>query len=91
MPLVAIRGLATIPVWSNDSGTPTAAAVLGISRDLAYRSARSGDIPTIRVGRRVVVPVPAFLRWLGVDDIDGRGGSAESSRGHVGASWSRAL
>jgi excisionase family DNA binding protein len=31
---------------------------LGISRDLAYRLVRSGEIPSLRLGRkRVVVPV----------------------------------
>ena len=33
-----------------------AATVLGISRALGYESARRGDIPVIRIGRRLVVP-----------------------------------
>lgn len=41
-----------------------AARVLNIGRTATYEAARRGEIPTRRVGRRVVVPVPAFLRWL---------------------------
>jgi excisionase family DNA binding protein len=37
---------------------------LGISRCLAYELARSGGIPTLRLGRRYVVPISAFDAWL---------------------------
>lgn len=41
------------------------AVVLGISRASAYASARSGDaFPVKRIGRRLLVPVPALLAWL---------------------------
>lgn len=33
-----------------------AAALLGISRGLAYELVRRGDLPSIRLGRRLVVP-----------------------------------
>lgn len=33
-----------------------AAEVLGIGRLLAYEAARRGELPTIRVGRRLLVP-----------------------------------
>jgi excisionase family DNA binding protein len=33
-----------------------AAQVLGISRTLAYELARRGDLPTLRLGQRLVVP-----------------------------------
>ena len=42
-----------------------AASVLGLGRTAAYEAARRGDIPSRRPGRRVIVPVPAFLDWLG--------------------------
>jgi excisionase family DNA binding protein len=45
-----------------------AAALLGLGRSATYEAARRGDIPTRRLGRRVVVPVPALLSWLGVQD-----------------------
>ena len=41
------------------------ASVLGLGRTAAYEAARRGDIPSRRLGRRVVVPVPALLDWLG--------------------------
>ncbi len=37
---------------------------LGISRNLAYAAAQSGEIPTIRIGRRLIVPRVAFDRML---------------------------
>jgi hypothetical protein len=47
---------------------PTAAAVLGIGRTLAFDLARTGQFPVrlIRLGRRVLVPVPELLDFLGV-------------------------
>ena len=62
-----VRGLGTIPVWHPTK--PDAADVLGCSRNLAYRMAERGEIPTIRLGSRVVVPVPALLRMLGEDAV----------------------
>jgi excisionase family DNA binding protein len=41
-----------------------AAEMLGISRALAYEAVRRGDIPHIRIGRRVVVPTVALTRLL---------------------------
>lgn len=43
-----------------------AAQVLGLGRTAAYEAARRGEFPTRRLGRRLVVPVPALLEWLGV-------------------------
>ena len=37
-----------------------AASVLGISRALAYELVRRGDLPRLRLGRRVVVPKRAL-------------------------------
>ena len=42
-----------------------AAQILGLGRTAAYEAARRGEFPTRRLGRRVVVPVPALLEWLG--------------------------
>lgn len=41
-----------------------AAAALGISRGLAYQAARDGSIPTIRIGRRLLVPRRALEKLL---------------------------
>ncbi len=44
-----------------------AGEALGISRGSAYEAARSGQIPTIRIGRRLVVPTAALRRMLMLD------------------------
>jgi excisionase family DNA binding protein len=41
-----------------------AAELLGISRGLAYELARTGELPSLRLGRRLVVPRAALLSWL---------------------------
>lgn len=46
----------------------TAAEVLGIGLNQAYRAAKAGDIPTLRLGGRLVVPVRPLLALLGADD-----------------------
>lgn len=42
-----------------------AARELGISRNSGYEAARRGEIPTVRVGRLLLVPRVAFERMLG--------------------------
>lgn len=45
--------------------TVTEAAVwLGISRQTAYQEVRTGAIPSIRLGRRILVPVHALEALL---------------------------
>jgi len=44
------------------------ARLLGVGRSAVYEAARRGELPSRRVGRRVVVPVPALLLWLGFVD-----------------------
>ena len=41
-----------------------AARELGICKQFAYEAARAGEIPTIRIGRRVLVPRVALNRLL---------------------------
>jgi excisionase family DNA binding protein len=41
-----------------------AGAVLGLSRASAYGLAKSGDLPTIRMGRRLLVPKAALEKLL---------------------------
>ena len=43
------------------------AEVLGLGRTAAYEAARRGELPTRRLGRRLLVPVPALLEWLGAN------------------------
>jgi excisionase family DNA binding protein len=40
------------------------AATLGISRAFAYEAVRRGEIPSIRIGRRVLVPRAPLERLL---------------------------
>ena len=44
------------------------AIALGISRSSAYECAKRGEIPTVRLGRRIVVPRRAVLELLGETD-----------------------
>jgi excisionase family DNA binding protein len=44
-----------------------AAAHLGISRNSAYEAVRRGEIPSVRIGGRIVIPRRRFLEWLGAD------------------------
>ena len=41
-----------------------AAEMLGVSRNTAYEGIKLGQIPAIRVGRRLVVPLDALERLL---------------------------
>jgi hypothetical protein len=50
----------------------------GLSRDASYAAAQRGDIPTIRVGRLLRVPVRAMERKL--DSAGERRGEAEAAR-----------
>jgi excisionase family DNA binding protein len=43
------------------------AQLLGLGRTAAYDAARRGELPTRRLGRRLLVPVPALLEWLGAN------------------------
>jgi len=56
-------------VLPDPTRTPTltveqAAQVLGICRGLAYEAAARGELPTIRLGRRVLVPTARLLALL---------------------------
>ena len=44
------------------------AMLLGISRGLAFAAVRAGDIPSIRIGRRILVPRDRLRQMLGLDD-----------------------
>lgn len=41
-----------------------AAELLGVGKSAAYEAARRGEIPIIRIGRRMVVPKAALERML---------------------------
>ena len=58
--LADLQGRATITVEEYGQ-------LMGLSRESAYNAANNGDAPTLRVGRRILIPVPALLRQLGAD------------------------
>jgi len=39
---------------------------LGVGKNAAYDAARRGEIPILRIGRRMVVPIAAFEAMLAV-------------------------
>ena len=51
----------TLNVW------PETAAILNLSKASAYAAAERGEIPTSRIGRRLLVPTAALCRMLHVD------------------------
>jgi excisionase family DNA binding protein len=40
------------------------ATMLGLRRSTAYEAMRRGELPSIRIGRRLFVPVAALDEWL---------------------------
>lgn len=48
---------------------PEAGAVLGIGRDASYAAAERGEIPALRIGRTLRVPVTRLRALLGETDV----------------------
>jgi excisionase family DNA binding protein len=63
---------------------PEAGRLLGISRNGSYEAAKRGDIPTIRIGRRLLVPKAPFHRVIELmatgTEVRGKGGASDSER-----------
>jgi len=59
-----VRGIAVSMPERLTFTVEEAAAALGISRAFAYEAVSNGDIPSIRIGRRVLVPRKALERML---------------------------
>jgi len=51
----------TMKLW------PDVGTILGLSRSATYDAAARGEIPTIKFGRRTVVPTAALRRLLEMD------------------------
>ena len=43
---------------------PEAGRALGIGRNAAYAAARNGELPTVKIGKRLLVPIVALERLL---------------------------
>ncbi len=52
----------TMDIW------PQTGQLLGLSRQSTYDAASRGEIPIIRIGRRILVPTMAIYRLLQVDE-----------------------
>jgi excisionase family DNA binding protein len=52
------------------------ARLLDISRGAAYRAVAAGQIPTIRIGRRLLVPTARLLEMLGITPAQQAGQAA---------------
>jgi excisionase family DNA binding protein len=48
---------------------PEAADLLGISRNLAYDAVKLGQIPAIKIGKRLLVPKDAVDRLLAASTV----------------------
>jgi excisionase family DNA binding protein len=48
---------------------PEAGRQLGLSRGASYEAAKRGELPTLRIGRRLLVPKPAFDRMLNGEPV----------------------
>lgn len=44
-----------------------AGQILGLSRNSSYQAAGRGDIPVLRIGRRLLVPTAKLLELLGLE------------------------
>ena len=62
---------ATINLW------PDAGKALGLGRNSTFKAAKSGQIPTLRIGKRLLVSRSAFERLL--DPAAAQQGAAEVS------------
>ncbi len=49
-----------------------AGRLLGLSRSSAYRAAARGELPTLRFGRRLIVPTGRLLAILGLEQLPGQ-------------------
>jgi len=47
-----------VPLW------PDAGELIGTGKNLTYRMAAEGKIPTIRLGKRILVPLAALRRMM---------------------------
>lgn len=67
------RGIAR-PSPNNDNKlcytVPEAAALLGFSRNFGYELAKTGQIPILRFGKRMVVPKAKFDKLLNQEESE---------------------
>ncbi|MDY6871290.1 MAG: hypothetical protein SV966_12510 [Actinomycetota bacterium] len=59
--------------WLRTTTLPVAtraqtAQIFGVDERTITRGIEEGDIPAIRIGRRMLVPVPALRKMLGIEE-----------------------
>jgi excisionase family DNA binding protein len=59
--MLDIKTRPTISPW------PAAGKALGVSRKATYAAVKSGDLPSIRIGRAIRIPTAPLRRQLGID------------------------
>jgi excisionase family DNA binding protein len=67
LPEPEIAGLPDPNVQPTMSVYPETAAILNLSKASAYAAVERGEIPSIRIGRRLLVPTAALRRMLQLD------------------------
>jgi excisionase family DNA binding protein len=55
-----------LPTERPTLSVPEAGKYLGLGRDAAYRAIKSGELPSIRIGRKVLVPTAQLWNLLGM-------------------------
>jgi excisionase family DNA binding protein len=62
-----------------------AGQLLGIGRGSAYQAARAGELPTVRLGRRLLVPRAALTSLLNASEptANGLAGKTPEAPGHA--------
>jgi excisionase family DNA binding protein len=61
-----MRAIEQGPTGAKTISVEEAGRWLGVSRNTAYEAAARGEIPTIKIGRLIRVPVAPFERLLGM-------------------------
>ena len=54
-----LRGIDTLTMTVEEAGN-----LLGIGRSSAYGAIRGGELPSPKIGRRILVPSPALFRKI---------------------------
>ncbi len=60
---------------------PETGAALGVSRSFVYAKLRSGEIPSARIGGKILVPTSALRKMLGIEDVAATRAGPQSAAG----------
>ena len=60
----------TVPVWDEDPAKPSARLFFpDLSRGALYEGCRRGEVPCLRIGKRLLCPTARLLELVGVADL----------------------